>query len=77
MLLRPLVLLLVLANLAFFAWSQGYLRLLGVGPAPQSEPQRMAQQLRPQALRVLREGPAASVPAEAASAPAAPGSTAQ
>lgn len=77
MLLRPLVLLLLLANLAFFAWSQGYLRVLGFGPAQQSEPQRLTQQLRPQALRVLREGPPTAAPSEAASAPVAPESAPQ
>jgi len=75
MLLRPLFLILVLSKLAFFAWSQGYLRLLGFAPARQSEPHRVTQQLRPQALRVLREGapnlPAAA-PAEAAPSLAAP-----
>ncbi len=77
MLLRPLVLLLLLANLALFAWSQGYLRMLGFGPAQQAEPQRLTQQLRPQALRVLREGAPAAAPAEAAPAPAAPESAPQ
>jgi len=77
MLLRPLVLLLLLANLAFFAWSQGYLRVLGFGPAQQAEPQRLTQQLRPQALRVLREGASTVTPAEAAPAPVAPESAPQ
>jgi hypothetical protein len=70
MLLRPLVLLLLLANLAFFAWSQGHLRMLGFGPAQQAEPQRLTQQLRPQLLRVLREGAPAVAPVETAPAPA-------
>ena len=51
--LRLLVLLLLLANAAFFAWSHGLLLAWGVGPTQQSEPQRLQQQLRPEAVRVL------------------------
>lgn len=50
--LRLLVLLLLLANGAFYAWSQGLLLPWGVGPAQQSEPQRLAQQVRPEAMRI-------------------------
>jgi len=52
-LLRLLVLLLLLANGAYFAWAQGLLAAWGVAPAQQSEPQRLAQQIRPEALRIL------------------------
>jgi hypothetical protein len=52
-LLRLIVLLLLLANGAYFAWAQGYLADWGVAPAQQSEPQRLAQQIRPEALKVL------------------------
>ena len=52
-LLRWLALLLLLANGAFFAWGQGYLRPVGLGPASQSEPQRLAQQIHPEALQRL------------------------
>jgi len=51
--LRLLVLTLLLANAAFFAWSHGLLLAWGVGPTQQSEPQRLQQQLRPDAVRVL------------------------
>lgn len=51
--LRFFVLTLVLLNSAYFAWSQGLLLHLGVAPAQQSEPQRLAQQIRPQDLRLL------------------------
>lgn len=52
--LRLIVLVLLLANAGFYAWSQGYLLPWGLGPAQQSEPQRLAQQIRPEAVRVLR-----------------------
>ena len=51
--LRLFVLLLVLANGLYFAWSQGLLRAYGFAPVVQAEPQRLAQQIRPEALRVL------------------------
>lgn len=51
--MRLLVLFLILANGLYFAWSDGWLRAYGFAPAPQSEPQRMAQQIRPEALLVL------------------------
>lgn len=51
--LRLLVLLLLLANGAYFAWAQGHLQPLGLTPAQQSEPQRVVQQIKPEAVRVL------------------------
>jgi hypothetical protein len=51
--LRLVVLILALANAAYFAWSQGLLASWGIAPAQQSEPQRVEQQVKPQALRVL------------------------
>lgn len=51
--LRLLVLLLVLLNATYFAWSHGLLRAYGFAPVQQSEPQRLAQQIRPEAMRVL------------------------
>jgi hypothetical protein len=51
--LRLLVLLLVLANGVYFAWTQGLLRPYGWAPAEQTEPQRLRQQIRPEAIRVL------------------------
>ena len=52
--LRLIVLLLLLANGGYYAWSQGHLLPWGVGPAQQSEPQRVAQQVRPEAVRLLQ-----------------------
>ena len=51
--LRLLVLLLVLANAGYYAWGRGLLAPYGFGPLAQAEPQRMAQQIRPEAVRVL------------------------
>ncbi|KRH99342.1 hypothetical protein [Curvibacter sp. PAE-UM] len=51
--LRLLVLLLVLLNAGYYAWSQGMLRSYGWAPAEQSEPQRLTQQIRPEAIRIL------------------------
>lgn len=51
--LRFLVLILLLANGLYFAWSQNLLQPYGFAPAQQSEPQRVAQQVRPEVLRLL------------------------
>ena len=66
--LRLLVLLLLLANGAFFAWSKGLLAPYGLAPASQSEPQRLAQQIRPEAIRILSTPGAASTSTTAAPA---------
>jgi len=52
--LRLVALLLLLANAAYFAWSQGMLLPWGIGPAQQSEPQRIVQQIRPEGIRILK-----------------------
>jgi hypothetical protein len=51
--LRLAVLLLLLANAGYFAWSQDLLASWGFAPAQQSEPQRIEQQIRPQAIRLV------------------------
>lgn len=51
--LRFFVLLLVLVNAVYFAWSQGMLRAYGWAPVEQSEPQRMQQQIRPELVRII------------------------
>lgn len=53
--LRLLVLILILANGVYFAWSQGLLRAYGFAPTPQSEPHRVAQQIRPESIHVLTQ----------------------
>jgi hypothetical protein len=69
--LRALVLLLTLANVGYWAWSQGLLASYGWAPAATSEPQRLQQQLRPEALQLLDSGVAApaDAPESAASEP--------
>jgi hypothetical protein len=51
--LRLALLALLLANAAYFAWSQMLLAPWGFAPTQQSEPQRLAQQIKPQTLTVL------------------------
>jgi len=66
--LRALVVTLLVANLAFFAWSQGWLdRVVGDRSTGDREPERLARQVRPELVRILPADPA-STPA---SAPAA------
>ena len=53
--LRLLVVVLLLANAGYYAWSQGLLRDWGLAPAEQAEPQRLQQQresLRHQGFRL-------------------------
>ena len=70
------MLLLVLANAGYFAYSHGLLAAYGFAPAVQAEPQRLAQQIRPEALRILDPQEVAQLeltprPALMASAPGA------
>jgi hypothetical protein len=51
--LRLLALVLLLANGVYFAWSTELLRAYGFGPAQQNEPQRLAQQISPEAVSLL------------------------
>ena len=55
--LRLAVIVLLLANAGYYAWSQGLLRPLGYAPQEQSEPQRMNQQIRPETLQILKVKP--------------------
>lgn len=63
--LRLLVLLLLLANGAYFAWSHDMLGGLGLGVPSQSEPQRLTQQIEPERIRILK--PSEAAPAKVAS----------
>lgn len=70
MTLRHFVLVLLLANLAFWAWSEGWLRTLGLGPERRAEPERLAQQVHPQALAIAPAPPPAPPPRAVERAPA-------
>ena len=71
--LRGLVVLLLLANLAFFAWTQGWLdTVVGTRAIGDREPERLARQVRPELVRILPAGSVGdAAPAAAAPAPAA------
>ncbi len=61
--LRALLVLLVIANLVFFAFSRGALDgLLGLRALGDREPERLVNQVRPQTIRLLPVGGAASAP---------------
>jgi len=61
------VLLLLAANLAFFAWTRGWLGPVLLPPmSSEREPERLSQQVRPEAITVL--SPAAAEAARRAEA---------
>jgi hypothetical protein len=74
--LRHVVLLLLLANLAYAGWSHGLLLGLGWGPAVQDDPGFVAQQVAPDAVRIEAYSPAMGKAAEPAAAPAPDGNRA-
>jgi hypothetical protein len=49
---RNLAVLLVLANMMFWLWGQGYMRIVGMGPKSVQEPLRLKEQVEPQALTI-------------------------
>lgn len=68
--MRTTLLALVLANAAYFAWSQGHLAGLGgaggwADPQPTRAPQRLSEQLQPERLVLLSAPPAAAKTPEA------------
>ena len=64
--LRRLVVLMLLANLAYFAWTQGWLDgLLGVRSQGDREPERLARQVRPESVIILPPSAANAVDAAA------------
>jgi hypothetical protein len=66
--LRLAVLLLLLANGLYYAWAGGLLLQWGLGPLPQTEPHRLAEQIRPGVIRVLSPDEARQLVASAAAA---------
>jgi hypothetical protein len=70
--LRILVLLLLLANLGFFAWTQGWLDgAISVRAGGDREPERLAREFQPQRVRILASDEGAVAMAASAPAPAA------
>lgn len=64
--LRALLAALIVANLLFFAFSRGSLDgFLGLRALGDREPERLTNQVRPQTIRLLPTGTAASAPADA------------
>lgn len=51
--LRVVVILLILANAAYFAWTQGLLAPLGFATREQAESHRLQEQIQPDAIRLL------------------------
>lgn len=71
--LKQAVAALLLANLGTALYTQGGLRWLGLGALDEREPQRLAQQLHPEQLQVLKAAPpAAPAPKPTTATPAAP-----
>ncbi|RZL85846.1 MAG: sporulation protein [Variovorax sp.] len=54
--LRLVVVLLLVANLGYYAWAHGALAMFGTVPASltETEPQRLARQVRPEMLQIRR-----------------------
>jgi hypothetical protein len=67
--LRFLVLLLLLLNGVYFAYTHDLLRPYGFAPAQQTEPQRVAQQIRPELVRILSADETRAVEAAARASP--------
>ncbi len=71
--LKMLVLLLVLANGVFFAWTQGWIDgPAGVRARGDREPERLGQQVRPEVVQILSAAPAGPASAAAAALPTLP-----
>ena len=70
--IRFAIVLLLLANAGYYAFSQGMLRSLGWGPEDPSEPERVQQQVKPDALRILTSQEAKQAQEQARTVPAEP-----
>jgi hypothetical protein len=69
MMLRAVVLVLVLANAVFFAWSSGWFDgIAGLSSRGEREPERLQRQVRPDAVRVLPARAASERPPSEATA---------
>lgn len=63
--LRAVVLVLLLANLAYWAYTRGHLEDMGLAPIDPREPHRLAEQVAPEALVVLNPDRPAAAPSSA------------
>lgn len=54
--LRLIVLVLLLANGVYFAWSHNYFRMYGFAPVSTTEPHRLTQQIKPESIQLLSPG---------------------
>jgi hypothetical protein len=71
--LMRMILLLILANVGFFTWSQGWLDgLTGVRAQGDREPERLARQVRPESVVILPPSAESAAPAPGLTAAAAP-----
>jgi hypothetical protein len=70
--IRFAIVLLLLANAGYYAFSQGMLRSLGWAPDNPSEPERVQQQVKPEALRILSAQDAKAAQQQARTRPAEP-----
>lgn len=70
--LRFFVLILLLANGIYFAWSHGLLKAWGFAPVEVSEPHRLTGQIRPEAIRLLRSEEVRRIEATPAALPRPP-----
>lgn len=67
--LRTLIVGLLIANLAYFAWTQGWLSpWIGASPTGERDPERLERQVNPQAVQIL--SPAAASRLNSVAAPA-------
>ena len=73
--LRLVVVVLLLANVLSWAYSDGLLGFMGLVPKAQREPQRMEQQVNPEKLRLLQpnSAPVVQAPAQTPAQTPAPG----
>ena len=63
---------LLLANVGYFAWAHGLLASYGFAPEVQAEPQRLKQQIQPEAIQLLSPGEPAPVDPQPIAANPAP-----
>ena len=66
--LRIAFALLIVANLGYYLWNHGHLEGIGLMPVAQTEPQRLEQQIKPAALKILSTQATSSVQSGAAAA---------